>query len=75
MVRQKRSLTLHGHPTSVALEPEFWDVIDCAVTEQGLSFAGFLTRMDDERVFAGHRHSLASYLRVWAIKEVQKPKP
>ena len=24
----KRSLTLHGHRTSLALEPEFWEVLE-----------------------------------------------
>lgn len=75
MTRQKRSLTLHGHRTSVALEPEFWAVIDAAVEAEGVSFAGLLTRIDDERVLAGHRHGLASYLRLWALAEVQRTAP
>ena len=75
MTRQKRSLTLHGHRTSVALEPEFWAVIDRAVKDEDLSFAALITRIDDERVMARHRHGLASYLRVWALTRVQSGLP
>ncbi len=71
MTREKRSLTLHGHRTSVALEPEFWSVIDQAAEAGHLSLAGLLTQIDDERVMSGHHHGLASYLRIWALKKVQ----
>lgn len=72
MTREKRSLTLHGHRTSVALEPEFWAVIDKVVENNDMSFAALIMQIDDERVLAGHRHGLASYLRLWVLKHVQK---
>ena len=33
----KRSLTLHGHRTSLALEPEFWDALDAMAARDGVS--------------------------------------
>ena len=66
----KRSLSIHGHRTSLALEEEFWDIIDKAVTESGKSFAGFIRELDDLRIETGLNQNLASYLRVWVLKSV-----
>ena len=69
----KRSLSIHGHRTSLALEAEFWDVIDAAVEQSGKSFARFIRDLDDIRTESGVNQNLASYLRVWVLTEVQKP--
>ena len=34
---RKRSLTLQGHQTSIALEPEFWAVLEGAAAARGLA--------------------------------------
>jgi len=68
----KRSLSIHGHRTSLALEAEFWDVIDKAVDKSGKSFARFIRDLDDVRTANGINQNLASYLRVWVLNEVQK---
>jgi predicted DNA-binding ribbon-helix-helix protein len=60
---RKRSLNLAGHATSLALEPEFWAVLDAAAAEQGVSLAVLVGRIDDGR---GGR-ALASACRVWAL--------
>ncbi len=67
----KRSLSIHGHRTSLALEAEFWEVIDAAVKESGTSFARFIRDLDDSRTASGTTQNLASYLRVWVLKRVQ----
>jgi len=69
---QKRSLSLYGHRTSLALEAEFWAIIDEAVSLSGKSFARFIRDLDDRRIEDGLKQNLASYLRVWALKEIQK---
>jgi predicted DNA-binding ribbon-helix-helix protein len=68
----KRSLSIHGHRTSLALEAEFWDVIDNAVEQSGKSFARFIRDLDDTRTQNGTEQNLASYLRVWVLKEAQR---
>ena len=68
----KRSLSIHGHRTSLALEAEFWDVIDAAVEQSGKSFASFIRNLDDVRTENRTQQNLASYLRVWVLNEVQK---
>ncbi len=71
MTRIKRSVSLHGHATSVALEAEFWTVIDSHIATDSLSLAGFLAAMDDARVAEKYEGGLAGYLRVWVIRQLQ----
>jgi len=68
----KRSLSIHGHRTSLALEAEFWDVIDKAVAESEKSFARFIRDLDDVRIESCITQNLASYLRVWVLKKLQE---
>lgn len=68
---EKRSLSLHGHRTSIALESEFWAIIDRAVSDKEQSFASFIAALDDQRIAEKSRRNLASYLRVWALETVQ----
>ena len=67
----KRSISLYGHRTSLALEVEFWAVIDAAVKESEKSFARFIRDLDDIRMADTPDQNLASYLRVWVLNHVQ----
>jgi predicted DNA-binding ribbon-helix-helix protein len=62
-VLKKRSVVLAGHATSVALEPEFWAVLDRIATARGLSHAGLLVWVDENR----GRQPLASACRLLAL--------
>ena len=64
---KKRSFTLSGHRTSVALEAEFWAVIDQAAQAQGKSLAALVARIDASRGARG----LASALRLYALAAKQ----
>ena len=61
---QKRSLSLSGHRTSVALEAEFWRVLEAAAAAQGCTLASLVSRIDQER---DPERPLASALRVEAL--------
>lgn len=61
---KKRSISLAGHATSLALEPEFWTVLDQAAQLQSLSLAALIIRIDEQR---GER-PLASACRVYALQ-------
>jgi predicted DNA-binding ribbon-helix-helix protein len=63
MSLKKRSFTLSGHRTSVALEQEFWTVIDQAAQAQGKALAALVAQIDASR---GDR-PLASALRLYAL--------
>jgi predicted DNA-binding ribbon-helix-helix protein len=60
---RKRSFSLSGHRTSVALEDEFWAIIDAEARRAGLSLAAFVSGIDRAR---GPR-PLASALRLAAL--------
>jgi predicted DNA-binding ribbon-helix-helix protein len=60
----KRSVTLSGHDTSLALESEFWAVLDAMAKAEGLSLARLIRRIDESR---GER-PLASACRVAALE-------
>jgi predicted DNA-binding ribbon-helix-helix protein len=64
---EKRSVTIAGHRTSVALEPEFWAILRREAEAANLSFAAFIAKIDGER---GIR-PLASALRLHALAAVQ----
>ena len=61
---RKRSLALAGHSTSLALEPEFWAVLDELALARGLSFAALVGSLDAAR---GDR-PLASACRLAALE-------
>lgn len=61
---KKRSVLLSGHATSVALEPEFWAVLDEIAAHEGLTGAALLARIDAAR----GRRPLASACRVTALE-------
>jgi predicted DNA-binding ribbon-helix-helix protein len=68
MVLRKRSLQLAGHATSLAMEPEFWAVLEAMARGRGLSLAALILAIDGDR---GER-PLASACRVAALAFVQQ---
>jgi predicted DNA-binding ribbon-helix-helix protein len=61
---EKRSLSLAGHRTSVALEPEFWAVLEQAAAPGSL--AALVAVQDAARAETGE--PLASQLRLFALR-------
>lgn len=62
----KRSFTIAGHRTSVALESEFWAVLEASARRRGETLAALVMVVDAERAEA---RPLASALRVWALRD------
>lgn len=65
---KKRSFSIAGHRTSVALEPEFWAAIEKLAERRGQSLAALIAEADRARLAAAHPPGLASALRVTALK-------
>ncbi len=63
MSLRKRSVVLAGHATSIALEPEFWMVLESMATARAMTMAGLLAELDQAR---GER-PLASACRIAAL--------
>lgn len=64
---KKKSYSLSGHRTSVALETEFWAVLEADAKRRGMSLAAFVAAIDKKR---GAR-PLASALRLQALAVVK----
>ncbi len=64
MILAKRSVTLSGHRTSVALEPEFWAALEALAAERHQTLSALVASVDAERAPA---RPLASALRVLAL--------
>jgi predicted DNA-binding ribbon-helix-helix protein len=60
----KRSFTLAGHRTSVALEPEFWQALAAIAASRRRTMAALVAEVDSAR---GPARPLASALRVFAL--------
>jgi predicted DNA-binding ribbon-helix-helix protein len=66
----KRSFRLAGHATSIALEAEFWIVLEDAAAQGGESLAALVAKVDAAR--AAHGLPLASALRLAALRKARE---
>lgn len=64
----KKSFSIAGHRTSVALEPEFWEVLEGAARVRGETLAAHVMAVDAARA---PERPLASALRLRALQEAQ----
>jgi predicted DNA-binding ribbon-helix-helix protein len=60
----KHSLTLHGHRTSISLEPEFWEAFRQIAAERGIPVNQLAAQIDDARKGDA---GLASAIRVHVL--------
>ena len=69
----KRSVTIHGHPTSISLEDEFWQELAAIAGARGLSLNALVTEIDKLRTGPrGSGANLSSTLRVFVLKQVKR---
>jgi len=61
---EKRSISLSGHRTSIALEPEFWTALEMIAARRSKTLPELIASIDDTRAPA---NGLASALRVFAL--------
>lgn len=66
MPLHKRSFSLAGHRTSVALEPEFWDALAALAAARGQVLSTLVAEVDAVRTTG---QPLASALRVAALQQ------
>ena len=61
----KRSVSLAGHRTSIALEPEFCDALADIAAARGQPLSALIAEQDAERL---PDQNLASTLRIFALR-------
>jgi predicted DNA-binding ribbon-helix-helix protein len=64
---EKRSLTINGHRTSIALEPQFWAVLERLALLGKTSVPKLIASVDRSRATAHATRSLASAIRVHCL--------
>ena len=67
----KRSVTIAGHPTSISLEPVFWEALKEAAAAEGLPLSALVARIDAERIEAEDAPNLGSAIRVWLFRRAR----
>lgn len=68
----KRSVNLAGHATSLALEPEFWIVLEAMAAEDGLSLAGLILRIDAGRGARPLASACRTRALAWAMQAIER---
>jgi len=46
---EKRSLSIAGHRTSIALEPQFWAALETMASQSGQTMAALIRSIDESR--------------------------
>ena len=68
----KRSLAIHGHKTSISLEPLFWAMLKDAAAREGIALAQLVARIDGERIRANPAPGLAGAIRIWLVADANQ---
>ena len=69
--RNKRSLTIARHRTSITLEDEFWQALADIARDEGKSIAGLVEEIDKERGETGNEQaSLSAAIRLFVLRRI-----
>jgi len=68
MPMQKRSLTIAGHATSIALEPEFWVGLEAMAASRHAALTALIRGIDETR----ETPNLSSALRLAVLRWYQE---
>lgn len=63
---QRRTLTVSGHRTSVALEPVYWEELAAIAESRGVTVTALISEIDAARL-----GSLASAIRVHVVERLR----
>jgi predicted DNA-binding ribbon-helix-helix protein len=61
----KRSLSIAGHRTSIALETEFWTALEAMAAERNTSMAGLIKTIDETRTTTNLSSSARLAVLAW----------
>lgn len=64
----KRSVSIAGHRTSIALEPEFWAALEVMAAERALPMASLIRDIDENR----QTENLSSAARLAVLRWYQR---
>jgi predicted DNA-binding ribbon-helix-helix protein len=61
----KRSVLIAGHPTSISLEPDFWQALEDAARDSGRPVNALVAEIDAARLEVQSPPNLTSAIRQW----------
>ncbi|MET0157752.1 MAG: ribbon-helix-helix domain-containing protein [Methyloceanibacter sp.] len=70
--RNKRSLTIARHRTSVTLEDDFWEALSEIARADGKSVAALVGEIDRRRSAAGGNSSLSAAIRLYVLARAKR---
>jgi len=62
---EKRSFSIAGHRTSIALEPDFWSGLEAMATARQMSLAGLIREIDETRTTANLSSAVRLTVLAW----------
>jgi predicted DNA-binding ribbon-helix-helix protein len=69
----KRSLSISGHRTSIALEPEFWAALELMAAQSGQTMAALIRSIDANRQTANLSSAARLAVLQWYQKQSETP--
>ena len=63
---QKHSVTLFGHPTSISIEREFWDILKKIAKNRNQTMNSLISDLDTKR-----DGNLSSTIRLFVLREIE----
>ena len=73
--RNKRSLTIARHRTSISLENDFWDALVALARADGKSVAALVGEIDKKRsARASPQPSLSAAIRIYVLERMRRDK-
>lgn len=69
----KRSMTIAGHPTSISLEPMFWNMLKLAAERDNVPISAIVAAIDLDRMQSPTPPGLASAIRLWLVANGETP--
>lgn len=70
---QKRSLTIAGHRTSLALEPEFWAGAEALAAARGLPLPQLIQEIDEARASGNLSSEVRLAVLHWYRQRAESP--
>ena len=67
----KRSVLIAGHPTSISLEPIFWQALEIAARDRARPVNALVAEIDAARLEVQSPPNLTSAIRQWLFARAQ----
>jgi len=71
---EKRSLSIAGHRTSIALEPQFWAALETMAIQSGQTMAALIRSIDESRETTNLSSAARLAVLTWYQSQMERTK-